>query len=125
MNKDNLIYWTTTGIIGGMMIFAGIFYLVSPEVADNFRHLGFPGYFRIELAIAKMLGGVVLLVPSIPYKVKGWAYAGFAIVFVSASFAHLNSGDGVVPTISPLVFLGMLIVSYRYLNIRSTVRVTA
>jgi DoxX-like family len=67
--------------------------LTLPVVAEAFAHLGFPGYFRVELALAKLLGVVVLLAP-VPARLKEWAYAGFAITLVSALIAHLSVGDG-------------------------------
>jgi len=33
-------------------------------------------------------------VPKVPPRPKEWAYAGFAIVLVSALIAHLSVGDG-------------------------------
>ena len=50
-------------------------------------------------------------------KVKEFAYFGFAITLVSASIAHLGRGDAslsVLFVIDPLVFLGLLTVSYVY-----------
>ncbi len=67
--------------------------LTLPQVAEAFRHLGFPDYFRVELSWAKFLGVAVLLAP-VPGRLKEWAYAGFAITLVSALIAHLVVGDG-------------------------------
>jgi hypothetical protein len=44
---------------------------------------------------------------------KELAYGGFAITLISAIIAHSSSGDGLA-SLDPLVFLGVLIVSYRY-----------
>jgi len=79
-----------------------------------FVHLGFPGYFRVELAVAKIIGALVLLVPGIPKIVKQFAYFGFALTFLSAFIAHTASGDPISVAIMPLLFLGILIVSYFY-----------
>ena len=62
-------------------------------MAEAFTHLGFPGYFRVELSWAKFLGVVLLLAPA-PARLKEWAYAGFAITLASALIAHLAVGDG-------------------------------
>jgi hypothetical protein len=62
-------------------------------VAEAFAHLGVPAYFRVELSVAKLLGIAVLLAPA-PARLKGWAYAGFAIDLGSAIIAHLAVGDG-------------------------------
>jgi hypothetical protein len=64
-----------------------------PDVAQAFAHLGFPDYFRIELAWAKLVGIVVLVIPMAPARLKEWAYAGFTIVLISALIAHLSVGD--------------------------------
>lgn len=116
MRSNRIIYWTTTGLIGAMMLFSAFSYFANPEVAEGFRHLGFPDYFRVELGIAKIIGAIVLLLPQVPVKFKEWAYAGFAITFVSASIGHFTSGDPLSMVIAPLVFMIVLIVSNIYLN---------
>ena len=62
-------------------------------MAEAFTNLGFPAYFRVELAWAKLLGVVLLLAP-VPARLKEWAYAGFAITLGSALIAHFAVGDG-------------------------------
>lgn len=80
-------------------------------MAAAFHHLGYPDYFRIELAIGKIIGAILLLAP-LAVRIKEWAYAGFAITFMSAFIAHTASGDPVANRIMPLIFLVLLIVSY-------------
>lgn len=114
MKKNTIIYWITTAIIAGMMLFSAYAYLTSDQMKAAFVHLGFPGYFRVELAVAKIIGALVLLVPGIPKIVKQFAYFGFALTFLSAFIAHTASGDPISVAIMPLLFLGILIVSYFY-----------
>lgn len=116
MKKDKIIFWTTTAIVSAMMLFSAFNYLTNEEMKAAFTHLGFPSYFRIELAIAKLLGVITLLLPIIPFKIKEFAYFGFAITFVSAFIAHISSGDPISTAFMPLVFLVILIVSYIYFN---------
>ena len=116
MKKNTLIYWTTTGILSTMMLFNAAQYLLNPALVADFIHLGFPDYFRIELAVAKTLGALVLIIPAIPFRMKEWAYAGFGINFISASVAHLMSGDPVGYALFPLIFLVILVVSNVYLH---------
>jgi hypothetical protein len=87
-------YWISTAIFALHMGFTAYAQLRLPQVAAAFSHLGFPGYFRIELSWVKIVGVVVLIVPGIPARMKEWAYAGFAITLVSALIAHLAVGDG-------------------------------
>jgi len=116
MKKNKIIYWITTGIIGLMMLFSGSQYFINPKVVESFVHFGFPNYFRIELGLAKLIGALVLLIPQIPTRIKEWAYAGFGIVFISASIAHYNNGDPMANIISPFVFLVILAISNIYLH---------
>jgi hypothetical protein len=116
MKKNKIIYWITTGIISLMMLFSASMYFTSPQATAGFAHFGFPDYFRIELAIAKIIGVFILLIPQIPMRIKEWAYGGFAIVFISASIAHYNSGDPAANIFGPMVFLIILIISNIYLH---------
>ncbi|WP_435353344.1 DoxX family protein [Emticicia sp. SJ17W-69] len=116
MKKDKIIYWVSTGIIGAMMLFSAYSYFTNPQIGDGFKHLGFPDYFRQELGLAKLIGALVLLIPQIPLKIKEWTYAGFGIVFISASFAHFTSGDATPMVITPIVLLGILVISNIYLS---------
>ena len=116
MKKNKIIYWITTGIIGLMMLFSGSQYFTNPQAAAAFAHFGFPDYFRIELGSAKILGVFALLIPQIPTRIKEWAYAGFSIIFISASIAHFCSGDAIAFVISPMIFLILLVVSNVYLH---------
>ncbi|WP_121809627.1 DoxX family protein [Mucilaginibacter kameinonensis] len=111
MKATKIFYWILTAIVALMMAFSSYAYLTKPEMTAAFHHLGFPDYFRIELAIAKLMGAVVLLAP-VPAKVKEWAYGGYTFVFVSAFIAHTVSGDPVANRVMPLVFLGILGGSY-------------
>ena len=93
-SKGNLIgFWLVTVIFCLQMSFTAYAQLRLPQVADAFNHLGFPGYFRVELSWAKLIGVLLLLAP-VPARLKEWAYAGFAINLTSAVVAHLAVGDG-------------------------------
>ncbi|WP_184549669.1 DoxX family protein [Mucilaginibacter sp. FT3.2] len=111
MKAFKITYWITTSIIALMMTYSAVAYLTKPEMTQAFHHLGFPDYFRVELAVAKVIGAILLLIP-VSSKVKEWAYAGFFIVFVSAFIAHTASGDPVAVRVAPVVFLAILGVSY-------------
>jgi len=123
MKKDKIIYWISTGLIGAMMIFSGYSYFTYPQIADSFKHIGFPNFFRVELGTAKIIGALVLLIPQIPTKIKEWAYARFIITFISAAIAHINIGDPNRAIITPLVMLAILLVSNFYMSKVNTVTV--
>ena len=87
-------FWIATALFCLQIGFTAYAQLQLPEVAAAFTHLGFPAYFRVELAWAKLFGVVLLLAP-VPARLKEWAYAGFAITLVSAVIAHVAIGEGV------------------------------
>jgi hypothetical protein len=88
-----IVYWVVTALFCLQMSFTAYAQMRLPQVAEAFTHLGFPGYFRVELAWAKLLGVVLVLAP-VPAGLMEWAYAGFAITLASALIAHVSVGDG-------------------------------
>lgn len=86
-------YWLVTALFCFQMGFTAYAQLTLPQVAETFTRLGFPGYFRVELAWAKLVGVMLLLAP-VPPGLKEWVYAGFAINLASAFIAHIAVGDG-------------------------------
>lgn len=111
MKKFKIAYWISTGIFGILLTFMGIMYFISPEIATTFDQLGFPDYLRIELGIAKIVGGVLLLIP-FRGRLNEWVYAGFTFNLLSASLAHFASGDPISKILVPLVLLAILAASY-------------
>jgi DoxX-like family len=113
MKKDKIIYWTATGIVAAIMLWSAFNFSLNEEMKGAFARLGLPNWFRIELTVAKILGALALIIPTIPNRIKEFAYCGFTITLISATIAHFSSGDGIA-SIDPLVFLGILIISYFY-----------
>jgi hypothetical protein len=96
MNRSKGIvigYWSVTALFCLQIGFTVYAQLTLPQVAEAFAHFGFPDYFRVQLAWAKLLGIVVLLAP-VPARLKEWTYAAFAMNIVFAVTAHLAVGDG-------------------------------
>jgi hypothetical protein len=90
---EGVAFWIVTALFCLQIGFTAYAQLRLPQVADAFAHLGFPGYFRVELSWAKLLGVVLVLAP-VPPRLKEWAYAGFAFDLASALIAHVSVGDG-------------------------------
>ena len=88
-----IVYWIVTALFCLQIGFTAYAQLRLPQVAEAFTHLGFPGYFRVELSWAKLIGVVLLLAP-VPARLKEWVYAGFAFDLASALIAHFSVGDG-------------------------------
>jgi len=116
--RDRIVYWSTTGIVSAVMVYSILNFTLFdrfPFPEGGFVHLGLPGYFKVELTTAKILGLCALLIPGVPAKIKEFAYFGFGITLLSAAIAHFSSGDVRISplfVIDPLVFLSLLAVSY-------------
>lgn len=116
MQQDKLNrfkYWLAKGFISFFMIFSAYF---SYSHAQDLLKLGFPGYFRIELVTAKIIGAIVLLLPVTPVRVKEWIYAGFIITMCSALIAHSCSGDPLSKILFVSVDLLLVLTSIRYVS---------
>ena len=106
-----IAYWATTVVIVVLSAMAGIMYLSGAGSAvEGFAHVGYPQQLRVILGVAKLAGAITLIVPGLRLA-KEWAYAGFAFAWIAAFFAHWLAGDG-IQSVSPLVLLLFLIVSY-------------
>jgi uncharacterized membrane protein YphA (DoxX/SURF4 family) len=106
-----VIYWISTGLLVVGSALAAFAYLSgSPQAVQGFAHVGYPQQLRIILGIAKLLGGITLVVPGWP-KLKEWAYAGFTFTWIAAIIAHYLAKDGMT-AFTPLVLIVLLFVSY-------------
>ncbi len=110
MKATKITYYITTGLMSFAMAFSTYAYLTKPELKQAFEHLGFPNYFRIELAIAKLLAAIALWIPI--RLLREAAYIGLSISFISAIISHIVLQDGFGHTIYPVIVLTILVVSY-------------
>lgn len=112
MKKDKIIFWTSTGII---FLFEGVLpalFSQTESAKAGMRHLGYPQYFGNALTIFEVLGALVLLIPQIPKRIKELAYVGSAFNFLFASISHSNVDGFGFSALFPLIFLGILAISY-------------
>lgn len=114
MKSQRIIFWIATIII---LLFQGVMlaFTSQTEMAkEGIRHLGFPDYFGVALAVFKVIGALILIVPQIPSRLKEWAYAGFTFDFLFA-FISIWAVDGFSGiAFFPLIMLTILMVSYVY-----------
>ena len=113
----NLIYWISTIVFGGLMIFSAAGGLQPSQQAIQLIHdgLGYPVYFIQFISIAKLIGSLVILIPGLNRSIKDWAYAGLFFDLTGAIYSGVASSGKFDP-----MMLGMLIwilpgiVSYYY-----------
>jgi len=114
MKKINSVYWISTLSI---FLFEGVMPALTSQTElakEGIRHLGYPDYFGTTLALFKVIGACVLIIPKIPQVVKEWAYAGFAFEFLFAFISTAIVEGFHALTFLPLIVLAVLIVSYIY-----------
>lgn len=114
LKTAKLIYWIATGIVFLMDSALPAFTFNTELAKEGISHVGYPDYFRIELSIFKIIGGILLILPMIPARFKEWAYVGFGLNFISACIAHCVVDGFGGDAIFPLVMFVILIVSYVY-----------
>lgn len=99
-----------------MLVLSALSYFFHQATIEGVRNLGFPDFFRIELAILKLIAVIVLITPAFPHYIKEWAYAGIALFYVTAIVAHFIHKDPYFINMINVFFLGLLIVSNIYLK---------
>ncbi|WP_256011484.1 DoxX family protein [Desertivirga xinjiangensis] len=118
MKKNKIIFWVATIIIvlwEGVMPLSTV--LFAPEYVNaGTKPLGYPDYFAYTLIFCKILGVIAISYLKAPAKLKEWAYAGltFNLIFAFISHAYVDKNVGYM--LSPIVVLGILMVSYIYNN---------
>ena len=112
MKTTKLIYWTTSILFAGFMIFSAIpDIMVTAEAKQFMTWLGYPVYFIPFIGVAKVVGSIAILVPAFK-KIKEWAYAGLFFDLIGAVYSLLMT-DGFHP---PMLVMGLVfavaIISY-------------
>jgi len=109
MLSQKNMYWISTMLLFSALILTGIFYVVFYDtLVIYFKNYGYPTYLIYPLAIAKIIGSIVVLYHKNKF-LRELAYAGFFFNFVLAFFAHLMIGEF---DPFPTIFLTLLIISY-------------
>lgn len=81
------------------------------EGQDIMIHLGYPVYILTILGVAKALGAIAIAQEKF-IRLKEWAYAGFTFHFLGACASRAFAGDSFILILSPLLFMGFMLISY-------------
>lgn len=112
MKKTKIMYWIFTALLVVLMGFGSIPDLMySPDAVALFDHLGYPTYLLPFLAVAKLLGTAVILIPGFP-RIKEWAYAGLTFDLVGATYSSIAVGDPASKW--AFMFIGFAIIAGSY-----------
>lgn len=116
MKRDKIIFWVSTIIIFIMEGLIPAFTSQSDLAKEGISHLGYPAYFGTALVFFKVPGVLALVIPRVPKPIKEFAYAGFTFNFLFASIGHFVVDGLDFQSILPLIFLGILAVSYIFFH---------
>lgn len=110
MRFKQAVYWITTAILCGIMMYSAQLSVFNTSLAQNlFVSYNYPSYLVLPLAIAKVLGVIVILWR--PHKgLTEWAYAGLFFDLVLATLAHYHAGE----TWYGLSFIGLVVLGPSY-----------
>ncbi len=109
--KKSLAYWIPTSLLLLLMVGSGIMYFVkSEEIAQIFIQLQYPVYSMYFNAVAKILGGIAIVVPIVPRVLKEWAYAGYLFIILLALQAVVMT----MPGVPWVMFVSILIWALSY-----------
>lgn len=118
MKKNKIIFWIATVILilwEGVMPLGTL--LFAPQYVNaGTKPLGYPDYFAYTLIICKILGVIAISYTRTPAKLREWAYAGLAFNLIFAFISHAFVDKNIGYMLMPLVFLGILALSYIYYN---------
>lgn len=116
MRTKQVLYWVSTAILCGIMLYSASMYFTKTEMVKGFfENLNYPTYIVMPLAVLKLLGVAMVLWRQSKWLTE-WAYAGFFFDLVLATLAHHYAGDGIIGfslygliVIFPSYFLGKYI----------------
>lgn len=105
MKMIKIAHWVLTGLLSAMMLMSVFMYVSNYEsMVVGFPMMGFPAWLIYPLAIAKLLG-VVMLLTKFKSWLTEWAYAGFFFNFLLAIGTHISLGGGSANVVIALVLL--------------------
>lgn len=103
-------------------VLMGAYDITQPEeLRAAMDAISMPHYILLILGVAKLAGGLALLLPT-PLVLREWAFAGFFVWWSGAVSTHLITGEG-LSNLVPLGVLGALLAaSFREHAVRREIR---
>lgn len=118
MKSTKIIYWISTILFAGLMIYSSIGGIGPDEKTTQIfvSYLGYPVYFIQFISWAKIVGSIVLLIPGLN-RIKEWAYAGLFFDLTGAVYSGVVvSGKFDPMMLTMLIWVVPGIVSYIYFH---------
>jgi len=109
---NNIIYRITTAFIAISEAIIPALTFRTQLARDGISHLGYPDYFGVMIVGFRILGVLALILPQVSTRIKEWAYAGFAIEFLSASISYVAVDGFTFYCLIPFISMIILLTSY-------------
>ena len=94
MKATRITHWIFTGLLSALLLMsAGMYFFNNAEVSKVFTSVGFPTWIIYPLAVAKILG-VIVIITKFKSWLTEWAFAGMFFNVMLALGAHLSVSDG-------------------------------
>lgn len=94
MKITRILHWIFTGLLSALLLMsASMYFMEYDEISTGFALYGFPSWIIYPLAVAKILGVMVILT-KFKHWLTEWAYAGIFFNALLALGAHLSAQDG-------------------------------
>jgi uncharacterized membrane protein YphA (DoxX/SURF4 family) len=115
MKTTKILYWIFNGLFAFVMIGSAIPDVLSNADAVRGMHglLGYPLYFIPFIGVAKILGGIAILIPGFP-RIKEWAYAGLTFDLIGATYSLHSIPNPEGPWYFMLLFIALAAAAYIY-----------
>lgn len=110
LKTTKILYWISTLLVA-LFELSGALFMNSQMAVAGMHYLMLPNWFRWEVSIGHLIGGILLIVP-VPWRLKEWTYVAFGIDFISASIAYWAIEGPTANAFFPLIMLAILIISY-------------
>ncbi len=112
MKTIKILYWISISLFGlSILSGAGLYFFNYQHAFQEFSGLGFPTWLIYPLAVAKILG-ILLLFQRKNNTLKEWAFAGFFFNLLLAFGAHLMINDG--EAFGPVLVMLFMFASYYF-----------
>lgn len=116
MKTTKILYWVFNGLFAFVMIGSGIPGVLGVQSTIHGMHevMGYPLYFIPFLGVAKILGGIAILIPGNFPRIKEWAYAGLFFDLIAAVYSLYSIPNPEGPWWGTLIFVALGAAAYIY-----------
>ena len=105
MKYKKIGFWVSTLLFCSLMALSSMLYLTrQPAIVQALHQLGYPDYLLKILGTAKLIGVICLLQTRFTL-LKEWAYAGFTINLIGATWSHAARGESILAPVLLLIIL--------------------